>query len=101
VESSAQTLTGTLSAVANGTVLPPTPTTVTISDPGGLATSRLLGRKLLLSDGNGAGQSRFVVGAVDNGSTFTLTLDRPYAAIDVPNTSSQYILSIDDALVGR
>ncbi|MGC9326682.1 MAG: calcium-binding protein, partial [Candidatus Hinthialibacter sp.] len=76
--------------------------TITITDSGALESGEFLGRKVEIISGPGAGQNRFVVAAVDNANgTFTLTLDRGWNLSDLPTAEdSEYLLRIDDALVG-
>ncbi len=95
IKTESTSLSGLLLAVNNATP------TVDMTDPGGILTKDLLGRKVFITSGPGAGQVRFIIGVVDNGATFTLTVDRPYLATGIPDLTSGYFISIDDAIVGK
>jgi Ca2+-binding RTX toxin-like protein len=94
VQAASATLSGTLSAIDNATPR------VTITDPGTVAAGELVGRKLFITEGSGAGQLRFILDATDAGTTFVLTLDRPFVVTAMPTTTSKYFVAIDDAIVG-
>ena len=72
-------------------------TTTLVQDLANLNSS-LIGRKLIVTGGPGAGQQRFVVG-IANGST--VTVDRPWDIDDPPTRESSFIIRVDDALVGK
>jgi Ca2+-binding RTX toxin-like protein len=57
----------------------------------------VIGRRIDIISGPGAGQSRFVV--ADDGSGI-LTVERPWDVGDLPEFTSDYRIVIDDALVG-
>lgn len=69
--------------------------TTAVADATGL-TAALIGRKIQLTSGPGAGQERFVVGI----SGSILTMDRPWNVDDMPTFQSTYIIRMDDAIVG-
>jgi Ca2+-binding RTX toxin-like protein len=94
----------TLAGVSNGDGTPESPTTVEIaaSDlPARLEANDLLGRKLFITDGPGKTQSRDIlkIDPTEPGK-LTLTLDRPFLSSALPTTASQYLINIDDAIVG-
>ncbi len=72
-------------------------TTTLVQDTTNLNDS-LIGRKLTITGGPGAGQQRFVTG-ISGGSI--VTVDRPWNIDDSPTKESSYLIRIDDALVGR
>ncbi|NIQ03506.1 MAG: hypothetical protein GWM98_26665, partial [Nitrospinaceae bacterium] len=90
----AQTFSGTLAAVDNEAF------TATISDLG-IDPDDLLGRKIFITNGPGAGQSRFIVGVSDLGADWELTYDRAFSEPTPPDNTSEYFITIDDALVGK
>jgi Ca2+-binding RTX toxin-like protein len=59
-------------------------------------SNALIGRKIEVTSGPGAGQQRFVVAI--NGSV--VTVDRPWNIDDVPTFQSTYLIRQDDAIVG-
>ncbi|TCK07577.1 LEPR-XLL domain-containing protein [Marinobacterium mangrovicola] len=75
--------------------------TVTLTDPlNGWAVEQVIGRSIQIIEGIGIGDSRYIVDAVDNAGTWTLTLDRAWSDTDLPDTDSTFEIRIDDALVG-
>ena len=57
----------------------------------------LVGRKIAVTSGPGAGQQRYVVSVVGA----VVTVDRPWDVIDTPTFQSTYQIRMDDAIVGQ
>jgi len=58
--------------------------TITIPNPGDVAPIELVGRRVEIISGMGAGQSRFIIAAVPVAGNLELTLDRGWSRTNVP-----------------
>ena len=69
----------------------------TFVDDSAIFTDEYIGRKLEIISGPGKGQSRFVVDHID---AKTLEINRPWSEGDEPTPDSEYLVRVDDAIVG-
>ena len=101
VQAASEQITGTLTAVDNGSFVGGIPATVTISTASAIAPEEFLGRKLSITEGPGLGQVRSIVGVTETApGQFELALDKQFSVSDVPDTTSKYLVNIDDSIVG-
>ena len=80
------------------------PTNVTIEYLNEFPVNELIGQSFKIGEGNGKGQTRFIINAEPLGvGSVKLTLDRPYAETEKaqpPDQLSRYKISADNSLVG-
>ncbi len=70
----------------------------------GMAQDELLGKTISIVEGEGFGDFRFIVGVVDNGADYTLTLSEPWDEGKVPTVGGSqntvFNIRLDDSITG-
>ncbi|KGM48448.1 matrixin family metalloprotease [Pseudooceanicola atlanticus] len=70
----------------------------------GIAQDALLGKALSIVEGESFGDYRFIVGVVDNGASYTLTLNKPWDDGKVPTVggteNTVFNIRLDDSITG-